>query len=259
MAFIAPPDFIIGLVIVMERPFVFRAAPRSCIRSVPLVVVLCPMKILVVEDQAMIRDLLVWACRSTFAPETIAEASDAKGALKECQAISPDLVILDLELPDRDGLELLPELRKFVPSVKVIALSSHTDEVTVHRVLQSQIEGFVDKNGQPMDILREAVTTVMDGRRYFSPVIRQVWQQLRDAPAAFNKLLSDREQEVLALVGRGLTNAEIAEQIGLRVITVQNHRCNIMSKLGIHSTSHLIRYAAEKGFTRLRLTPHKES
>ncbi len=210
------------------------------------------VKIVVIEDQTMIRDLLVWACRSAFSPKSIGQASDAAGALKECAQINPDLIILDLELPDRDGLELLPELRRLAPSAKVIALSAHTDEVTVHRVLQSQIEGFVDKNGQPMDILRDAVTTVMEGRRYLSPVVREVWKRLRDAPAAFNKLLSDREQEVLALVGRGYTNTEIADQLGLRVITVQNHRCNIMAKLGIHSTSHLIRYATEKGFTRLR-------
>lgn len=203
----------------------------------------------------MIRDLLVWACRSAFKPKVIGQAKDGAGALAECQRLGPELIILDLELPDGDGLDLLPELRKAAPGAKVIALSSHTDDVTVHRVLQSQIEGFVDKNGQPMDILREAVTTVMEGRRYLSPVVREVWKRLREEPAAFNKLLSDREQEVLVLIGRGYTNTEIAEQLKLRAITVQNHRCNIMAKLGLHSTSHLIRYATEKGFTRLRSGP----
>ena len=215
--------------------------------------------ILVVEDQTMIRELLVWACRSAFAPATIAEASDAADAQKQCHAVKPDVIILDLELPDRDGLDMLPELMKVVPQAKVIALSSHTDEVTVFRVLQSHIAGFVDKNAQPMNMLREAVATVLEGRRYLSPVVKEVWQKLREAPAAFNKLLSDREQEVLSLVGRGQTNAEIAEHLNLKVITVQNHRCNIMTKLGIHSTSHLIRYATEKGFTRLKATSQKGS
>jgi DNA-binding NarL/FixJ family response regulator len=210
------------------------------------------MKIVIVEDQEMIRDLLVWACRSAFKPKVIGQARDGTSAIAECQRIGPELIILDLELPDADGLDLLPELRKAAPGAKVIALSSHTDDVTVHRVLQSQIEGFVDKNGQPMDILREAVTTVMEGRRYLSPIVREVWTRLREEPAAFNKLLSDREQEILVLIGRGYTNTEIAEQLKLRAVTVQNHRCNIMAKLDLHSTSHLIRYATEKGFTRLR-------
>jgi DNA-binding NarL/FixJ family response regulator len=206
----------------------------------------------------MIRELLVWACQSAFKPKVIGQAMDGAGALAECRKVAPDLIILDLELPDGDGLDLLPELRKAAPGARVIALSSHTDDVTVHRVLQSQIEGFVDKNGQPMDILREAVATVMQGRRYLSPVVREVWTRLREEPAAFNKLLSDREQEVLVLIGRGYTNTEIAEQLELRAITVQNHRCNIMAKLGLHSTSHLIRYATEKGFTRLRSGPSAE-
>ncbi len=200
----------------------------------------------------MVRDLLVWACQSTFTPEVIEYASDASEALERCRTVVPDLILLDLELPDGDGLDVLPELRTLAPGAKIIALSSHTDEVTVHRVLQAHIEGFVDKNGQPMAILRDAVKTVMDGRRYLSPVVREVWQRLRDQPGAFNKLLSDREQEILALIGRGYTNTEIADRLGLRAITVQNHRCNIMAKLDIHSTAHLIRYATEKGFTRLR-------
>lgn len=205
-----------------------------------------------IEDQTMVRDLLASACKATFKPAAVAEAADAHTALQECREMNSDVIFLDLELPDRDGLDLLPELRIAAPNAKVIAVSSHTDQVTVHRVLKSQIEGFVDKNGQPATILRDAVTTVMEGRRYLSPVVREVWQRLCDEPAAFNKLLSDREQEILVLVGRGYTNSEIAEQLGLRAITVQNHRCNIMTKLGLHSTSHLIRYATEKGFTRLR-------
>jgi two-component system response regulator NreC len=211
-----------------------------------------PVKIVVIEDQTMIRDLLVWACRSAFAPAEIGQAGDGASALKQCEELRPDLIILDLELPDMDGLDLLPELRRLSPGAKIIALSTHTDDVTVHRVIQARIEGFVDKNAQPMDVLREAVATVMDGRQYFSPVIREVRLALRNAPAAFNKLLTDREQEVLGQIGLGLTNDEIADQLGLRVVTVQNHRSNIMNKLGLHSSSHLIRYAIEKGFTRIR-------
>ena len=206
----------------------------------------------------MIRDLLVWACQSTFSKAEVEQAADGAGALERCRAGRPDLVILDLELPDGDGLDLLPELRNLAPGAKIVVLSSHTDEVTVHRVMQTHVEGFVDKNSQPLEMLREAVQTVMDGRRYLSPVVREVWGRLRDEPAAFTKILSEREQEILGLIGRGLTNSEIAEHFGLRTVTVQNHRCNIMCRLDIHSTSHLIRYANEKGFTRLSTSANEK-
>jgi two-component system response regulator NreC len=217
-----------------------------------------PVKIVIVEDQTMVRDLLVWACQSTFAQAVVEQAADGAKALERCGAKPPDLIILDLELPDGDGLDLLPKLRELASGAKVIVLSSHTDDVTVHRVMQKHVEGFVDKNSQPLEMLREAVQKVMDGKRYLSPSVREVWGRLRDEPEAFSKILSDREQEILSLVGRGLTNSEIAELLGLRAVTVQNHRCNIMARLGIHSTSHLIRYANEKGFTRLSsTTPEK--
>ena len=137
-----------------------------------------PVKIVVVEDQRMIRDLLVWACQSAFSKAEVEQAVDGAGALERCRAIRPDLVILDLELPDGDGLDLLPELRNLAPSAKIIVLSSHTDEVTVHRVMRTHVEGFVGKNSQPLEMLREAVQTVMDGRRYLSPVVREVWGTL---------------------------------------------------------------------------------
>ena len=207
----------------------------------------------------MIRDLLVRACQSAFERTTVEPAADGAKALERCRAFRPDLIILDLELPDGDGLDLLPELRALAPRAKVVVLSSHTDEVTVNRVMQTHVEGFVDKNSQPLETLREAAQAVIEGRRYLSPVVREVWGRLRDEPEAFTKILSDREQEILGLVGRGLTNSEIAERVDLRVVTVQNHRCNIMTKLGIHSTSHLIRYANEKGFTRLSTTLPEKS
>ena len=225
---------------------VFRAFPRS------------PVKIVVVEDQTMIRDLLVWACQSTFSKAEVEQAADGAGALDRCRAGRPDLVILDLELPDGDGLDLLPELRNLAPGAKIVVLSSHTDEVTVHRVMQTHVEGFVDKNSQPLEMLREAVQTVMDGRRYLSPVMREVWRRLHDEPTAFTKILSEREQEILRLIRHNLTNSEIAEHLRLRTVTVQNHRYNIMSRLDIHSTSHLIRYANEKRFTRLSTSANEK-
>ena len=153
-------------------------------------------------------------------------------------------------MPDRDGLELLPDLFIACPQCKVIALSGYTDEFTLHRALKSNVHGFLDKNEQPLQALAEAVETVMAGRRYLSPVAQRVRTMLRNDPAAFDKLLSEWEQHLLGLLGKGYSNEQIATRLELSSVTVRNHRCRIMAKLGIHSTPELISYASEKGFTR---------
>lgn len=210
------------------------------------------MKIVVVEDHTLIRDMLIVMCRETFAGSQVSGARDAATGLSLCREQLPDLVFLDLALPDRDGLELLPDLFVACPQCKVIALSGYTDEFTLHRALKSNVHGFLDKNEQPLQALAEAVETVLAGRRYLSPVAQRVRTMLRNDPAAFDKLLSEWEQHLLGLLGKGYTNEQIATRLELSTVTVRNHRCRIMAKLGIHSTPELISYASEKGFTRAR-------
>jgi len=208
------------------------------------------VKIVVVEDHTLIRDMLMVMCRETFAGSQVFGARDAATGLSLCREQLPDLVFLDLALPDRDGLELLPDLFIACPQCKVIALSGYTDEFTLHRALKSNVHGFLDKNEQPLQALAEAVETVMAGRRYLSPVAQRVRTMLRNDPAAFDKLLSEWEQHLLGLLGKGYSNEQIATRLELSSVTVRNHRCRIMAKLGIHSTPELISYASEKGFTR---------
>ncbi len=210
------------------------------------------MKIAVIEDHALIRDMLMVVCRQAVRGATVVGAKDAAAGLILCRTEKPDLVFLDLALPDRDGLDLLSDLFAACPAVKVIALSGYTDEFTLHRALRSNVHGFVDKNEQPLEKLGEAIATVMAGRRYLSSVAERVRGTLRNDPEAFDKLLSDRDQELLGHFGRGLSNEEIARELHLSAVTVRNHRCNIMAKLGIHSTPELINYAIEKGFARMR-------
>lgn len=209
------------------------------------------MKILVVEDQTMFRELLAAACADAAAA-IVAQAATGADALEQCRRSAPDLVILDLELPDADGLEVLKGLRETAPLLKVIVLSSHTDEFTLHRTTLANVNGFLDKDSQPVVILAEAIREVMAGRQYLSPVVRQVKLVLRNDPQSFTKLLTEREVELLGLIGGGYSDDEIAARFALRAITVKNHRRNIMSKLGLHSTPELMRYALEKGFVRVR-------
>jgi DNA-binding NarL/FixJ family response regulator len=208
------------------------------------------MKILVIEDHTLIRDMLVVMCRQAVPGAAVEGAKDAGSGLALCRQSRPDLIFLDLALPDRDGLDVLADLFSAAPGCKVIALSGYTDEFTLHRAMNSNVHGFVDKNEQPLEVLAEAIRTVMSGKRYFSSVAQRVRASMRSDPEAFDKLLSDWEQQLLGLLGRGLSNEEIARAEGLSAVTVRNHRCRIMAKLGIHSTPELIHYAIEKGFAR---------
>jgi two-component system response regulator NreC len=165
------------------------------------------------------------------------------------------VVLLDLDLPDGDGVDRIPDIHRESPSTKVIVITSHSDEFAIHRSLEANVSAFVDKCSQPIEVVGEAIAAVAAGRTFFSPVVARAKARLRDDPNAFTKLLSLREQEILRLLGEGMANDDVAARVGVSPQTIHSYRRNIMAKLGIHSTPQLIRYAVEKGFTRLRPPP----
>jgi two-component system response regulator NreC len=209
------------------------------------------MKIVLIEDQAMFRDLLKKICREHFHLTVVGEAEDAATGLALCRKHKPDMVLLDLNLPDRDGISIADELLEMDPKMRILALSSECDDYTLYRVLNSGMHGYVDKNRQSVDVLKQAIDEVIKGRVFFTEVVQQVRQRLRTEPKAFPKVLTEREQQLLALLGGGLSNEEVARDLQLSRYTVQLHRRNIMSKLGLHRTPDLIRYAVNKGFSKL--------
>jgi DNA-binding NarL/FixJ family response regulator len=209
------------------------------------------VNVLVIEDQTMVRELLALACNQALPRAKVKTAGTRAAALALARESPPDLVLLDLVLPDGDGLDVLPEIFAAAPAVRIIALSSHIDEFTLHRALASKVHGILDKNEQPVRILREAITEVLAGRQYISSYVQRLRASVRADPAAFDKILSDREQEVLRLIGEGMNNDQVAARLKISTSTAKNHRLNIMAKLDMHSTPQLIRYAIEKGFTRV--------
>ena len=210
-----------------------------------------PLKIVLIEDQAMFLDLLKKICREHFHMNVVGEAEDAATGLALCRKHRPDIVLLDLNLPDKDGITLSDELLAMDPRMRILALSTECDDYTLYRVLNSGMHGYVDKNRQSVDVLKLAIDEVIRGRVFFTEVVQQVRQRLRMEPKAFPKVLTDREQELLGLLGGGLSNEEVARELKLSRYTVQLHRRNIMDKLGLHRTPDLIRYAVNKGFSKL--------
>lgn len=209
------------------------------------------MKTLIVEDQALFRDLLTKVCQMFFQFEVLQSVGTGAAAEKALTETAFDLIILDIDLPDRDGFKIAEAVASKVGNPKVLGLSAFCDEFTIYRVINSNLNGFVDKTEQSIDSLRTAIETVSAGKFYFAEVVRRVQLALREDPAAFPKLLTDKECNVLGLIGAGKSNDDIGALLGISATTAQWHRKQIMRKLNIHSATDLVVYAAEKGFSRL--------
>jgi len=209
------------------------------------------MKIAIIEDHSLIADLLATLCRREFKFDVVLIEAYGRRALPAIRTLKPDLVLLDISLPDIDGLELAESILRELPATKVLALSSLRDPVTLKRVRDLGIHGFVDKRDQNVHQLKEAIELISRGHEFFSPVVNEVIGPLRRDPKAYYRMLSEYEQQILGLIGESRSDEEIATALGIQPSTAQSRRRDIMNKLEVHSTPKLIRYAIEYGFTRI--------
>ncbi len=207
------------------------------------------MRIVIVEDHLMFREVLRKVCTEELRLEVVGEAEDGRKAVEIVAATAPDLVLLDLHLPGLDGFGVVEAIRRQSPSVRILVLSSHCDEYTVFRAEKLRVQGFVDKNTNSVATLKVAVGAVAGGKIWFSEAFQRAKAARRRDPIAFDKVLTEREQAVLILVGVPLTDTEIAAQLGITEDTVEKHRFNILKKLELAGTAELVRYAREHGFT----------
>lgn len=209
------------------------------------------MAILIIEDHAMFREVLVMVAQDKAGLEVCAAVGTGREGLAAFGEHRPQMVVLDLDLPDMDGLLVADAIQSMNNKANILAVSSRIDEYTLYRVLRSGFMGFADKTNQNLDELAQAMKSVSNWTPSYSTSALQNTISQQADPNAFPKLLSGREQELLCLFGVGLRNEDIAERLGLSPSTVQSHRRNIMSKLSIESTPELIRYAMKKGFARV--------
>jgi DNA-binding NarL/FixJ family response regulator len=207
------------------------------------------MRIVIVEDHLMFREVLRKVCVDELKHEVVAEAEDGARAVEVVTASKPDLVLLDLHLPSLDGFGVIDAIRKGDKTVRVLVLSSHCDEYTVFQAERVRVQGFVDKNTNSVATLKMAIGEIARGRVWFSPAFLHVKSARHRDPQSFDKLLTDRERAVLALIGEPLTDSEIARRLDIAVETVEKHRFNILRKLGLDSRQELTRYARDHGFT----------
>jgi DNA-binding NarL/FixJ family response regulator len=208
------------------------------------------MKIAIVEDERLFRDALRKACASDLGHEVVGEAGTGREALVVVPAVIPDLVVIDINLPDMDGLELLRQLRRKRALLKALLISSYFDEYTLCRIERAAVQGFIDKSTNTVVELGAAIKAIEDGSTYFPSMFTEARRAHVGNPLAFDKVLTDREQTILGLIGEPLSDAEIAAQLKLSPETVEKHRFNIMRKLGLGTRAESARFARRCGLTR---------
>jgi DNA-binding NarL/FixJ family response regulator len=207
------------------------------------------VRIVIVEDHLMFREVIRKVCTKELGHEVVGEADDGKLAVDVVGSTNPELVLLDLHLPSLDGFAVVEAIRRKAPLVKILVLSSHCDEYTVYRSERAHVQGFVDKNTSSVEALKTAISTIAAGRVWYSEAFLEAKSARHRNPRSFDKLLTDRERVVLALVGLPLTDAEISRELAISEATVEKHRFNILRKLELRTTAELARYARDHGFT----------
>lgn len=209
------------------------------------------LSILQIEDDPLWRDFCVAALRDQPLVQWIEAAANGAGGLALAELRRPDIVLLDLRLPDIDGFVLLEQLAKLRPRPpKVLILSVRHDAWAMFRSRDERVHGFVWKTGDIKTHLLAALTALAQGNKYYPPDVRQAWTELRADPSAFFKILSSRELDLMHHFASGLGDAEIAQTVGLSALTVKSHRQHVMTKIGVHSTPELIQWAVQAGFGR---------
>jgi DNA-binding NarL/FixJ family response regulator len=204
------------------------------------------VRTLVVEDQGMFRAFLVNWFKEQPGFEVVGAVGSAEEGLQLAQHCEPELIVVDMHLPGMDGLDFVRAVRQARPEVRSLILTSLTDPLAVTRIGESGVEGYLEKNATPAE-LAEGIYAVAAGRSYFSPRFREAVAKEGGKSAAVGKILSRREQQVLAHVLAGRTSRDIGELIGLSARTVEFHRSNIMAKLGAANFAELVVQAKSRG------------
>jgi two-component system response regulator NreC len=206
------------------------------------------IRTVIVDDHAVVRSGLRLVLEAEDDIEVVAEAADARQAVFEARAQQPDVILLDVVMPGRSGIEAIPDLLKEAPEAKVLVLSMQDDPAYVREAFGAGASGYVLKEAADVEVVA-AVREVANGQRYVHPALgaRLLAREAEERAREEEDPLSEREHEILRLLALGHTNQEIASQLYLSVRTVETHRAHIMQKLRISTRAELVRYALEHG------------
>lgn len=215
-----------------------------------------PLSIVVVDDHRFMRDVIcAMLSRQGEKYAVVGQAANAAEAVEVCARTAPDLVVLDINLPDRSGVEIVPEIKKASPETCILLCTAFVSDDRIVDALRSGAHGFVEKTNSWSEFA-DAVDRVSKGEHYFaahsSPLASHVRRNSPIAPSSAPvHQLSQRETEVLTLIAHGRTSKEVASELGISVATVDTHRTNLMSKLQIRNVAGLVVYAFRSGLIKL--------
>ena len=212
-------------------------------------------KIVLIEDHAILRQGVCALLNSHDDLEVVGEAEDGMEAIRCIEKYNPDLVLLDISMPKMDGISVLKDVKKRYPGTKFLILSMYKNEEYVLEVFNSGADAYCLKSS-PYDELMMGIRAVLSGKQFISPDISAkvltgyIEGQKTIKEKSSWDTVTQREKEVLKLVGEGYQNREIADYLCISIKTVEKHRANIMEKLDMHTASALTAYAIEKGLVR---------
>ena len=199
------------------------------------------------EDHAIVRWALKEALGKAADIEVVGDAGTAAETLEMVQQTRPDVLLLDIGLPDRSGFDVLNDMRESDTAPLVIVLTGHTEPSYAARAIAAGAHGYVNKHVTPEDLL-SAIRAVSRGEQVVPPGIEQILASGDGHPAS---ALTAREQQVMEMLARGLTNREIAEHLQISIKTVDTHRGHVLKKLGLRNNSELTRFAVKHGYVAL--------
>ena len=207
-----------------------------------------PIRILIADDHAVVRSGLRALLQADPDLEVVGEAGDGMETLRLAETLHPDTVLLDITMPPEDGIKTAKRLKEEHPEIIVLFLTMHEDESLLHEALRAGASGYVIKRAEESEII-QAIHATSHGDIYVHPAMTRallhqpvMTEHRRGSPAT---VLTRRELDVLRLLAKGNTNRQIAGLLGLSMRTVENHRANLMGKLGLASRVELVNYAEE--------------
>lgn len=209
-------------------------------------------RIVIAEDHTILREGLRALLSSNPHFEVVGEAGDGQNAIRCVERLRPDLILMDLSMPKMNGMEAIRDIKKQCPETKILALTIHKTEEYILATLKAGADGYVLKDATHAELMM-AIKNVLFGKSYLSPGIseRVIEGYLEGKKTIKSRsswdILTQREREVLKLIGEGYKNREIADYLCISVKTVEKHRANLMNKLDLHSASALTAFAMEKG------------
>jgi len=209
------------------------------------------IRVLVADDHGIVRKGLRFVLERQEDLEVIGEACDGRDAVRICEESSPDVVVMDIAMPQLNGLDAAAQISRHNPDTKIIILSMHADEDYLLRALNAGVKAYLLKDSAELDLVR-AVRAVSQGNSFFSPAIAQLLAedytrqlQQRGLQDSY-ELLTEREKEVLQLLAEGKSNKEVATVLNVSPYTVETHRTHVMQKLDLHNTAEIVLYAVRK-------------